>query len=178
MTEASEERVYEWEVAQVGDQAPPYRYEVSEENIADYCRAVGYENPVYINEGTARAMGFPGLFAPPTMLYTYAPHRRSDLMAARGYIAPEQSAENPRSTPFVATEIRFQGGLVRPEDVITSTTRVADKYERQGNKYVTFQVTAQNQRGESVADYTYTCLWEYAKGQRVRESQAAEGGQG
>jgi acyl dehydratase len=155
-----EEKVYQWEVAEVGDTAPPYVYQVSAERIADYCRAVRYENPVYVNDGAAREQGFPGIFAPPTMLYTYAPQRRNDVMASRGYVAPEQAERNPRATPFVSTHIRFQGVLVRPGDVVTSTTSVVDKFQRRDNKFITFRVTARNQEGTLVAEYDYTCLWE------------------
>ena len=102
----------------------------------------------------------PGVLAPPTMFYTYAPQRRVDVMAARGYIAPEQSPTNPRSTPFISTTIRFQGAMVRPGDVITSTTRVVDKSQRRGNKFITFRIVAHNQRGEGVVEYDYVCLWE------------------
>jgi acyl dehydratase len=172
------ERIYEWDIAQVGDTSPPYVYEVTAENIADYCRAVRYENPIYVNDGAAREMGFPGIFAPPTMLYTYAPQRRLDVMSARDYIAPEQSAGSPRSTPFVSTNIRFQGVLVRPDDVITSATTVVDKFERRGNKFITFRVTAHNQRQEKVAEYDYTCLWETRTRRLPQERPSPEQSQG
>lgn len=157
---AETERIYEWDVAVIGDESPPFVYEVTAEKIADYCRAVQYENPVYVSDAAAREMGFPGVFAPPTMLYTYAPQRRQDVVNARGYIAPEQSEQSPRSTPFVSTDVRFQGVLVRPGDVITSTTKVVDKFERRTNRFITLRVTAHNQRNEKVAEYDYVCLWE------------------
>ena len=157
-----EEKVYEWDVARVGDEAPPYVFEVTAESIADYCRAVRYENPAYVHDGAAREMGFPGVFAPPTMLFVYAPQRRHDLMRARGFVAPEQSSAGPRSTPCVSANVRFQGALVRPGDVITSSTRVVDKPRRGRNKFITFWVSAHNQRDELVADYDYVCLWETA----------------
>ena len=165
------ESIYEWDEAQVGDESPPYVYEVTPEKIADYCRAVRYENPAYVNDAAARELGFPGVFAPPTMIYTYAPQRRAALMEAKGFVAPEQSSTNPRSTPFVSTNVRFQGTLVRPGDAITSVTRVSDKFERRGNKFITFHVSASNQNGETVVEYDYTCIWEYGAGQRVRASQ-------
>ena len=154
------EKVYEWEVAEIGDESPPYVYEVTEENIANYSRAVGYENPVYVNDAAAKEVGFPGIFAPPTMVYTYAPQRRHDVMSAKGYIAPEQSRINPRSTPFVSTNTSFQGILVRPGDVVTSTTKVVDKFRKRDNKFITFQVTAYNRLGEKIVQYDYVCLWE------------------
>ena len=159
-SEPQEERTYEWDVAEIGHESPPYVYEVTAEKIADYCRAVQYENPVYVSDAAAKKMGFPGLLAPPTMLYTYAPQRRHDVMSASGYIAPEQSTHNPRSTPFVSTDIRFQGVQVGPGDVITSTTRLVDKFQRRANKFITFRVTAHNQRMQKVAEYDYVCLWE------------------
>ena len=162
--EKTEEKIYEWDAAEIGDESPPYIYEVTAEKIVDYCRAVRYENPVYVNPLTANELGYPGVFAPPTMIYTYAPQRRHDLMAARGFIAPEQSQARPRSTPFVSTNIRFHGVLALPGDVITSTTRVADKFERRGNKFIAFRITAYNQRNEKVVEYDYVCLWEARAG--------------
>ena len=78
------EQVYEWDVARIGDESPEYVYEVTRENIADYCRAVRYENPIYVNDGAARGAGLPGTVAPPTMMYTYAPQRRSAVIEAQG----------------------------------------------------------------------------------------------
>ncbi|MCE2466304.1 MAG: MaoC family dehydratase N-terminal domain-containing protein, partial [Dehalococcoidia bacterium] len=51
------EKIYEWDVAQIGDASPPFAYVVSAENIADYCRAVQYENPIYTSDGAAREAG-------------------------------------------------------------------------------------------------------------------------
>jgi len=164
----SPERVYEWDVAEVGHESPPITLDVTEENIARFCRGVRYENPIYLSEGSAKAIGLSGIVAPPAMVYSYAPLRRHDLMRAYAYTPPEQAAD-PRSTPFVGSVIEFEGIFVRPGDSITSVTRLADKFERKGNKFLTFQVTAHNQRGELVARYKYTCLWWYARGQKARQ---------
>jgi acyl dehydratase len=175
----NEERIYEWDVAREGDESPPFVFEVTRQSIADYCRAVRYDNPIYLDDDAARAAGLTGIVAPPTMCYTYAPMRRVDLIASRGYVAPEQSRRAPRSTPFVATEITFVGALVRPGDVITSTTRLQQKWERKGNRFITFLITGKNQRGETVAQYTYSCIWEYAKGRKTPDDVArTSAGQG
>ena len=157
-----QETIYEWEVAQLGDTSPPFIYDVTAENIADYCRAVQYENPVYMSDAAAKEAGYAGVLAPPTMIYTFAPQRRIDVIAARGCIAPEQSSTNPRSTPFVATDVHFQGTTVAPGDTITSSTQVINKFQRKDNKFITFRVTARNQRDELVVEYDYVCLWESA----------------
>jgi acyl dehydratase len=168
----NDEKIYEWDVAVEGDESPPFVFEVTREKIADYCQAVRYGNRIYLDDVAARAAGLPGIVAPPTMCYTYAPMRRVDLIASRGYVAPEQAQHAPRSTPFVATEITFLGAMVRPGDVITSTTRVQQKWERKGNRFITFLITGKNQRDEKVAEYTYSCIWEYAKGRKAPEGVA------
>ncbi len=145
-----------WEEAQIGDQSPPYSYAVTAEKIADYCRTVGYESPIYVNEQAAKAMGFDGVFAPPAMVFTYAPPRMMELMKVEGCAAP--------TTNFASAELSFQGTIVRPGDQVVSVTSVSDKFEREGNQFITFVVTAHNQRGERVGEYTYTCVWERAKG--------------
>lgn len=166
------EQIYEWDVAQEGDESPPFVFAVTPASIAAYCTAVRLDNPVYLDDQAARGAGFPGIVAPPTMCYTYAPMRRVDLIARRGYVAPEQAEHGARSTPFVATEIVFLGRPVRPGDVVTSTTTLRAKWERKGNKFLTFAIEGTNQRRERVAEYTYTCIWEYAKGRKVGEPSA------
>jgi acyl dehydratase len=167
---AGGEAIYEWEVAEVGDTAPPYVFEVTAEKIAEFCRAARYENPAYTNEAAAREIGLPGLIAPPAMVFTYAPLRRAELMAARGYIAPEQSLQRPRATPFVGAIIDFQGVFVVPGDVIGSVTSVQEKFQRRNNRFITFRVVAHNQRGELVAEYRYTCLWFRGQSKETRSS--------
>ena len=155
-----DEKVYEWDNAEIGDRSPPFVYEVTAEKIAQYSRAVGYENPVYLSDAAAKEVGFPGVLAPATMLYTYAPVQRLEVTTSKGSIPPDHSTRNPRSTPFVSTDISFQGVPVRPGDVITSTTSVVDKFQRRGNKFITFRVIAINHRDETVAEYDFVCLWE------------------
>ena len=136
------ELIYEWDVARIGDEAPAYVYEVTRENIADYCRAVRYENPIYTSDGTAKEVGLPGAVAPPTMMYTYAPQRRSAVIEAQGYIAPEQSQVQPPQHPLRLHQGPLPRCLRPPGDTITSITRVSDKTERRGNKFLTFHVSA------------------------------------
>jgi acyl dehydratase len=160
-----EERVYEWEVARIGDESPPVRIAVTADLICQYMRVCRYSRIPPEEAVTA---------APPGMVFVYAPMRRDLTIAAAGYVAPEQAATNPRATPYVASRVTLYRP-VRPGDTITSTTRTFAKYERKGNKFIDFLIRAHNQKGERVAEYLYTCLWLYAKGQAPR-SQGADGG--
>ncbi len=156
----SQEPGYPWEVAQLGATAPPQVFEVTAENITQYCRAAGYENLAYTNQGAAREAGLPGIVAPPAMLFSYAPLRTIELMAAptcRGGVAPQETPQNPEPLTFVRTAIDFQGVMVVPGDIISSVTSVHDQLQREDEQCITFRVVAHNQRGELVAEYLYTC---------------------
>ena len=41
-----------------------------------------------------------------------------------------------------------------------------DKYQRRGSNFVTFRVVATNGHGVCVGEYDYTCIFDYARGQR------------
>ena len=86
-----------------------------------------------------------------------------------GFVALEQAKEGRRQTPFTKCEIRWRFPVCAG-DTITGNRRVLEKYGRRGNKFVTFRVDAVNQNGQLVAEYDYTCIFEYAKGQREAPS--------
>src|SRR5439155_3981640 len=131
--------LYEWDVAEVGDAAPPFTYLVTEASIADYCAAVRNEHPLYLDPEAARRGPFGGLIAPPTYLIKCAPLRRNEVMHARGYASPEEKGD--RSTPYAKGEVFFQRAL-RPGDEITSNAWLEDKYERRSSQFMTFRVRA------------------------------------
>lgn len=151
--------MYEWEVARVGDAAPPFTYRVTSESIADYCRAVRNQHPLYLDADAARRGPFGGIVAPPTFAFKCAPLRRNELMHAQGYTSPEEKAD--RATPYAKSELLFTGPI-RVGDEITSTLRLDETYERRGSQFMTFRVRAANQRDEPVVEYTYTVIWRQA----------------
>jgi acyl dehydratase len=75
-------------------------------------------------------------------------------------------AENSRQTPFAKCTARWFAPI-RVGDQLTSSASVIDKYERRGSKFVTFQVDISNQNSEKVAEFDYTCIFEYSKGQNL-----------
>ena len=164
-----QEKVYNWDVMEIGHTCPAMTFEITEENIANYAKSVQNTNPIYFDDQAAKAAGFDGIIAPPTMCYTFASMRRAEIMNHHGYVSPEQSVVSPRSTPFAGSEIVFQGMPVRPGDVITSTTTLDNRWEtRSGNRFVSFRIVATNQRGEKVVEYLYNIIWEYARTQKSR----------
>jgi acyl dehydratase len=148
--------IYEWDVAEIGDAAPPFTYAVTEASIADYCAAVRNENPLYLDADAARRGPFGGIIAPPTYAFKCAPLRRNEVMHARGYASPEEKGE--RATPYAKSELFFQRPI-RPGDEITSVVRLDDKYERRGSQFMTWRVRAADARGDLALEYTYTIIW-------------------
>lgn len=162
---------YTWDVARVGDSAPAITHVATRESIADYCRAVRNDNPLYLDPEAARRGPFGGIVAPPTYIYKCAPQRRSEVMHAQGYASPEEKAD--RATPYAKSLVEFRRPI-RLGDEITSTVTLEEKYERRGNQFITWRVRAHNQHGEDVATYAYTIIWQ----QGPRETRPGERGPG
>ena len=110
------------------------------------------------------------------MALAYAPLLREDIAAANGFVAQERSRAARRQTPFAKCEIRWYRP-VRAGETLAGERRVHQKYERRGSKFVTFRVSAFDQAGAVVARYDYTCIFEYAGGQRA-VPEAAESAAG
>ena len=116
-----------------------------------------------------RRTGAPGQISYADDDFSIAPLRRPDIAANNGFTALEKASENARQTPFSKCEVRWHAPI-QSGDFITSFGHILNKEERRGNKFVTFRVEATNQNDEKVAEYDYTCFFEYAKGQNTRKS--------
>ena len=146
---------YTWDTAEAGDAAPASSREVTDVEIAEFCRAARYENLVYTNQPAAQETGLPGIVAPPAMILAIAQPQLSGLAAGQGCELPDSLSLNP-----TAIAIRYQGVFVRPGDVIAAQTCLASKDEREEKRYLTFTVTVHNQDGQLVAEYDVEYLWE------------------
>jgi acyl dehydratase len=156
---------YSWDVAEVGDSAPPFTLLVTEENIAKYCEAVRNANPLYTDAAAAKKGPFGGIIAPPAYAIKASPLRRNEVMHAKGYASPEEKAEY--QTPYAKAEL-FALRPIRPGDEITSVVTLEEKYERRGNSFITWRVKAHDANGEPTHQYTYTIIWK----QGARDSSA------
>ena len=155
-----QEVLWDYDAVEPGQAGQPTLVSITNENIADY--ACLSQNPEYNG----------GSIVMPTMVISYAPLLRDDIAENNGFVALEQSKTARRQTPFAKCEARWFKP-VQAGDVITGNRRVFEKYERRGSKFVAFRIEATNQHGEKVAEYDYTCIFEYAKGQRPVPNEAA-----
>jgi len=160
-----QEKLWTYEAVEPGQQGQPTLVSVTAENIAEYALVAQNPNPRYRQAGINQEYAGQ-LMAMPTMVLTCAPLLRDDIAESSGFVALEWSKTARRQTPFAKCEIRWFTP-VRAGDIVTGARRVLEKYERRGSRFVTFRVEATNQHGERVAEYDYTCIFDYAQGQRA-----------
>ena len=159
------ERLWDYDAVEPGQAAKHTVVTITAEQIAEYAEIAQNPDPRFrLGNGSDEYGGNP--VPMPTMAVSYAPLLRPEIAENNGFVALEHSRTARRQTPFAKCEARwFRPALVG--DTITGVGRVLEKYERRGSKFVTFRIEAENQRGEPVGQYDYTCIFEYAHGQRA-----------
>jgi acyl dehydratase len=133
----------------VGKQWPPVSYEVGLEKIREYARAVGETNPVYHEREAALAEGFRNVVAPPMFCVVY-----SAPAMAPAVLDPEL-AINLAAMVHGGQEFQW-GEAVCAGDVVTTTPRVADIYEKDGRAFYVFESESMNQNGALTVRGTWT----------------------
>lgn len=145
---------------------PSFTFEVTEHDIGRYARAIGETDPVYFDEGAARAAGYDGVIAPPFFPYVIRMHAAN--LVAREDLAPDGSATADvppvPTTRAMAGEVGIELGVpVIAGDVITVEKRIVDMYEKQGRSgdlvFVVQEFTFTNQRDELVARERFTRIY-------------------
>ena len=147
--------------AMVGRESEPTTgYEVSEHEIRQYCYAVDDHNPLYFDKEEAEKSIYGGIVAPP--LFHSIPFARSTPLSELREDGQPAAGRGSIPIPLKVTRNMF-GGIeaefvrpIRPGDILTSKTRIADIYERRGRSgsnmvFVIYESTFTNQKGEVVA---------------------------
>ncbi|MDA0595539.1 MAG: MaoC family dehydratase N-terminal domain-containing protein [Chloroflexi bacterium] len=150
---------WEWEAVEIGTKGDELTLDVTSESVATYAKDARNFDHAYIDAGS-------GDLAMPTGIFRDCQLRRHSVAQAAGYTSLEMVEDNPRQTPFAKCTARWFAPI-RVGDTLTSSAQVLEKYERRGSKFVTFRVEITNQDQERVAEYDYTCIFEYAKGQNL-----------
>jgi len=130
--------------SQVGVDWPPLVYEIEKGMIRRFAQAVGDPNPLWQDEEYASRSSFSGIIAPPTFL----------LILGFGQILQTLTSDSSLTVLHGSTELECHQP-VRPGDVITVTTKIANVRERPGKMgkmlFVTFDMTGTNQGQDVVA---------------------------
>lgn len=110
---------------------------ITQEQLRRYADASGDHNPIHLDEEAARRVGLDGVIAHGML-----------SMAFLGQFAEQQIADTPGA--FVAQlKVRFSG-MVHLDDVLTCLGTVTANAESDGQRTVTIECWAQNQKGEKV----------------------------
>ena len=132
-----------------GKSYQPFEYEVGREKIREYSNAIGVHAPVHHDRDAARAAGFRDVVAPPMFAVVYSAGAMGPAI-----FDPDVGMDFARmlhgSQEFVWGEPVCSG------DTITTTTTVADLYERAGMQFFVFESVSKNQDGQETVRGTWT----------------------
>ncbi|HEX4896343.1 MAG TPA: MaoC family dehydratase N-terminal domain-containing protein [Solimonas sp.] len=131
----------------IGYAPPPILWDVEKGRIAFFARVVGLTDPIYTDEGAAKAAGYRGIVAPPTFIFG----------------APGDSGETMQLIETLEIDLgkvlhgeqRFDyHAPVCAGDTLRFQSKVTDIYDKKGGalEFVVNDTKVTNQLGEHVAD--------------------------
>ena len=133
----------------VGKQWPPAEYEVGVEKIREYANAVGETDPLYQDRDAATAAGFRDVVAPPMFCVVY----QWRAMAVAG--TDPDVGMNLAALVHGGQEFAW-GEPVCAGDVVSTTAKCTEIYEKDGKGFYVFETVSTNQDGEQVVRGTWT----------------------
>ena len=135
----------------IGKKYPAHTYEVGKEKIKEFARAIGDNNPLFLDDEKAKASKYGAIVAPPMFAVVYA-----------GALAGEMLLDGDLALNLmmlVHGEQEFEfGEVVKSGDVITTESEIAEIYEKKGKSFITMATTSKNQRGEMTVKGRWTFI--------------------
>ena len=124
-------------------QAGPF--EVTAEVIREFSRSIGDANPLFVDVQAARAAGYKGLVAPPTLCTIFV----------RGVELPDIKLKFGRARFHAGQRVQPQGQVVAG-DQLTASSHLKEVYPKTGRSgtmvFIVWETTFRNQDGDVVAD--------------------------
>ncbi len=133
----------------IGKGWPSTTYEVGREKIREYAAVVGETNPVYTDRDAALAAGFRDVVAPPMFCVVY-----SAPAMAPAILDPEVGIN--LATMLHGSQEFAWDEPVCAGDVITTTPKCLEIYERDGRGFYVFESTSVNQDGAETVRGAWT----------------------
>jgi acyl dehydratase len=131
--------------AKIGEEGEPLVYEIEKGMIQRFVQAIDDPNPLWQDEEYAQKSQYGGIIAPPTFIPIIG---FEQIQQQVSQLIPH------RTVLHAATELECYQPL-RPGEVVTVTTKIANIRQRQGKMgkmaFITFENTYKNQRQELVA---------------------------
>lgn len=131
----------------IGHALPPFTVQVEAGRLRFFAKATGQDDPVYVDEGAARAAGHPGLPVPPTFLFCLE-MESPDPAAIRNLLGIDYRRILHGEQGFSFHRMAYAGDTLRFEQ------RIADIYDKKGGalEFVSRKTRVTNQRDEHIAD--------------------------
>jgi acyl dehydratase len=133
----------------IGKEYDPVEFEVEADRIRKYADAVGEKSPVHQDAAAAREAGFRDIVAPPMFAVVY----QFPAVAQPG-VDPEVGM-NLMALVHGGQEFEWDEPVCAG-DVITTTPRVTDIYEKDGKGFYVFETESVNQDGRRTVTGTWT----------------------
>ena len=137
----------------IGYAPDPVTMDIEKGRLKFFARSTGQEDPIYLDEDAAKAVGFRALPAPPTFLFSIdleqeAPMAFLDLLGVDVGRILHGEQEFTYFQPICAG------------DTITLKSRIEDIYDKKNGamEFVVQKFSSTNQLGEHVADMTRTIV--------------------
>ena len=130
----------------IGVESPPIVYQVTKDWIRKWCEAIEDFNPLFYDDDYARQHRWGGMIAPPTFIAAVDPQESGRYRAPLTYSFPRGAHAGDAFEFFKP---------VRPGDIIVSTTKIFDFYEKIGRNgrmlFTVREAIVRNQDGQLVA---------------------------
>ena len=127
----------------VEHQAGPF--EVTREMVQAFSKSIGETGPIYNDEVAAKAAGYTGIVAPPTMCTLFV----------RQVKLPDINLKFGRSR-FNAGQRVQPKGIIAAGDSLTASSHLKEVYPKTGRSgtmvFIVWETTFRNQNGQVVAD--------------------------
>ena len=131
----------------IGVESDTSVYEIEKGAIRKWADAIEDPNPLYYDEEYAKKKGYRSIIAPPAFIAQYAFPVKTSQKQARIRSPFARNLNGGNEYEFFKT--------VQAGDTITSTTKLAELFEREGRLgnmlFVIYETTYKNQNGEVVA---------------------------
>lgn len=124
-----------------------HTWTVASEIVAAWGQVTGDRSPLYQDCKEASSSPYKGPIAPAALAFVYLSQGIQDLLR-----------EKPPGGVHAKQELTFFAP-VRAGDVLTTSLKVREKYVKRERKYVVFETTTLNQRGEKVLEGVRTSIW-------------------
>lgn len=146
MDNLSAEKPLTYDQITLGMALPELEFEISEERIKKYTDAIEDFNPIYFDTEKARASGFTGKVAPPTI---------AALFILKIY---DCLGGQPDGTIHAKQAFHFFGPVYVGETLKTTGT-VVKKHTKRGKQYIEVETTSLNSLNDKIVLGRSTFIW-------------------